>query len=53
LVAVRQAHIAGTGCLGETGGTSLERLAAMASADRRIRIPTVTDPRGTDFSAAS
>ena len=30
----------------------LERLAALPELERRVRIPTITDPRGTDFAAA-
>ena len=53
LVPVQQAHImADSESLGETGVALLERLAAMPEADRRVRIPTITDPRGTDFTAA-
>jgi predicted aconitase len=53
MVAVQQAHImADTESLGETGVAFLERFAAMPAADRRVRIPTITDPRGTDFAAA-
>ena len=53
LVAVQQAHImADTESLGETGVAFLEHFTAMAEADRRVRIPTITDPRGTDFGAA-
>ncbi|HYZ22778.1 MAG TPA: aconitase X catalytic domain-containing protein [Rhodopila sp.] len=54
LVPVRQAHImADTESLGAIGVEFLERLAAMPEADRRVRIPTITDPRGTDFTAAA
>ena len=54
LVRVRQAHImADTESLGEPGVALLERFAAMAPADRHVRIPTITDPRGTDFGAAA
>ena len=53
MVPVRQAHImADTESLGETGVAFLERFAAMPTADRHVRIPTITDPRGTDFGAA-
>src|SRR5581483_8581485 len=31
----------------------LERLAALPDGERRVRIPTITDPRGTDFAAAA
>jgi predicted aconitase len=54
LVPVRQAHImADTESLGETGVVFLEQFAAMPAADRRVRIPTITDPRGTDFGSAA
>ena len=50
-VPVSQAHImADTESLGVAGVEWLERLAAMP--DSRVRIPTITDPRGTDFAAA-
>src|SRR3984957_6278450 len=49
-VAVSQAHImADTESLGSAGVEWLERLAAFGA---RVRIPTITDPRGTDFAAA-
>jgi predicted aconitase len=52
-VEVSQAHImADTESLGETGVEWLEALAKNASKDRVVRIPTITDPRGTDFSKA-
>lgn len=54
LVPVGQAHImADTESLGEAGVAFLERFAAMPEAERRVRIPTITDPRGTDFAAAA
>jgi predicted aconitase len=54
MVPVQQAHImADTESLGEVGVALLERFAGMPPADRRVRIPTITDPRGTDFAAAS
>jgi predicted aconitase len=53
-VAVSQAHImADTASLGVAGVEWLERLAALPESDRRVRIPTITDPRGTDFAAAA
>src|ERR1700693_248163 len=53
-VAVSQAHImADTESLGVAGVEWLERLAASPESDRRVRIPTITDPRGTDFAAAA
>jgi predicted aconitase len=49
-VAVTQAHImADTESLGEAGVAWLESLAAQGA---RVRIPTITDPRGTDFAKA-
>jgi predicted aconitase len=51
-VPVGQAHImADTESLGESGVDWLESLAAMPERDRRVRIPTITDPRGLDFAA--
>jgi predicted aconitase len=48
-VPVTQAHImADTESLGEPGVALLERLAALP--DRRVRVPTITDPRGLDFA---
>jgi hypothetical protein len=53
-VAVSQAHImADTESLGVAGVKWLERLAALPEPQRRVRIPTITDPRGTDFAAAA
>jgi predicted aconitase len=50
-VAVSQAHImADTESLGEAGVSFLESLAAAPEPERRIRVPAVTDPRGTDFA---
>src|SRR5919204_2909196 len=52
-VPVTQAHImADTESLGEAGVEWLERLARLPARARRVRIPTITDPRGTDFAAA-
>jgi len=52
-VPVTQAHImADTESLGEAGVVWLEGLAAETSGQRRVRIPTITDPRGTDFAKA-
>src|SRR3979490_2660833 len=51
LVPVSQAHImADTESLGEAGGRFLEGLAAAPETERRVRIPTLTDPRGLDFA---
>ena len=53
-VPVSQAHImADTESLGVAGVEWLERLAALPEHERRVRIPTITDPRGTDFAAAA
>jgi predicted aconitase len=53
-VPVSQAHImADTESLGVAGVEWLERLAALPDGERRVRIPTITDPRGTDFAAAT
>jgi predicted aconitase len=52
-VPVTQAHImADTESLGEAGVRWLEELAATTEGQRRVRIPTITDPRGTDFANA-
>jgi predicted aconitase len=51
-VPVVQAHImADTESLGESGVAWLEGLAALPAADRRVRIATITDPRGLDFAS--
>jgi len=53
-VPVTQAHImADTESLGAAGVRWLEGLAAATDGQRRVRIPTITDPRGTDFSKAA
>jgi len=53
LVPVTQAHVmADTESLGEAGVRWLEGLAAAKDGRRRVRIPTITDPRGTDFASA-
>src|ERR1700730_15872379 len=53
-VPVTQAHImADTESLGEAGVQWLEGLAATTEGQRRVRIPTITDPRGTDFAKAA
>src|SRR5438105_11527957 len=50
LVPVSQAHImADTESLGEAGIRFLESLAAAPEAERRVQIPTLTDPRGLDL----
>ncbi len=51
-VGVAQAHImADTESLGEAGVAWLEELAKLPQAERRVRIPTITDPRGLDFDS--
>lgn len=48
-VAVSQAHVmADTESLGEAGIRWLESLAAHPESERRVRVPTITDPRGLD-----
>jgi predicted aconitase len=50
-VEVTQAHVmADTESLGESGVAWLESLAREEGA--RVRVPTITDPRGTDFAKA-
>src|SRR5580704_7944625 len=52
-VPVTQAHLmADTESLGEAGVRWLEGLAATTAGQRRVRISTITDPRGTDFAKA-
>jgi predicted aconitase len=52
LVPVGQAHImADTESLGEAGVAWLEGLAALPQTERRVRVPTITDPRGLDFAS--
>ena len=52
LVPVGQAHImADTEATGESGVCFLEKLAALPEEQRRVRIPTITDPRGVDFAS--
>ncbi len=52
-VPVAQAHImADTESLGAAGVAWLERWAALPRVERLVRIPTITDPRGTDFAQA-
>jgi predicted aconitase len=49
-VPVSQAHImADTEATGESGVAFLEKLAHADPKERRVRIPTITDPRGLDF----
>ena len=51
-VEVSQVHLmADTESLGEAGVRFLEDIAAAPKDHRRVRVPTVTDPRGVDFAA--
>jgi predicted aconitase len=51
-VEISQVHLmADTESLGEAGVAWLEELAAFPEEERRVRVPTVTDPRGIDFDA--
>jgi predicted aconitase len=50
-VPVSQAHVmADTESLGEAGVAFIEGLAAAPEAERRVRVPTITDPRGLDLA---
>ncbi|MFO1198666.1 MAG: aconitase X catalytic domain-containing protein [Burkholderiaceae bacterium] len=52
-VEVTQAHImADTESLGEAGVRWLESLAGADDGRAQVRVPTITDPRGTDFAHA-
>jgi len=52
LVEIGQVHLmADTESLGEAGVVYLEGLAAAPEAERMVRVPSVTDPRGADFKA--
>jgi predicted aconitase len=49
-VAVSQVHLcADTEALGPSGVALLERFATAPAAERRVSVPTITDPRGADF----
>ena len=51
-VEVSQVHLmADTESLGESGVEYLEAIAALPEEERRVRVPTVTDPRGIDLCA--
>jgi predicted aconitase len=51
LVPVSQAHImADTESLGEAGVRFLEGLTVAPESERRVRVPTLTDPRGLDIA---
>src|SRR5690348_16574130 len=52
-VPVGQAHImADTESLGRAGVEWLERWTRLPREQRQVRIPTISDPRGTDFAQA-
>ena len=42
--------MADTESLGEAGVRFLEGLAGAPEAERRVRVPAITDPRGIDFA---
>ncbi len=51
-VQVSQVHLmADTESLGESGVEYLEAIAALPGEERRVRVPTITDPRGIDLCA--
>ena len=51
-VEISHVHLmADTEALGEAGVVFLENLAARPLKERRLRVPTITDPRGADFKA--
>ncbi|MEZ5848526.1 MAG: aconitase X catalytic domain-containing protein [Geminicoccaceae bacterium] len=51
-VPVTQAHVMADGeAVGEAGTLMLERCAGAGPAERRVMIPTITDPRGVDPAA--
>src|SRR6476619_5236538 len=53
IVTEKKAHImADTESLGVAGVEWRERMARLPAEQRRLRIPTISDPRGTDFAAA-
>lgn len=52
-VAIAQAHImCDTESLGDAGVEWLERWTRLPREQRRVRVPSITDPRGTDFEKA-
>jgi predicted aconitase len=52
LVEISQVHLmADTESLGDAGVDFLEEVAGFPAEDIRVRVPTVTDPRGLDLSA--
>ena len=51
-VKISQVHLmADTESLGESGVEYLETIAVLPEEERRVRVPTVTDPRGIDLCA--
>ncbi len=53
-VRVEQAHVmADTESLGSAGVEWLEGWGKLPAEQRRVRVPTITDPRGTDFKATA
>jgi predicted aconitase len=53
-VPVTQAHImADTESLGQAGVMWLEKLSELGDGPHTVRVPTITDPRGTDFARAN
>jgi len=51
-VKVSQVHLmADPESLGQGGVAFLESLAGLAEDERRVRVPTITDPRGVDFES--
>ena len=52
MVEISQVHLmADTESLGETGVAFLEEMALQPLPKRRVKVPTITDPRGADFNA--
>jgi len=53
-IPVSQAHMmADTESLGESGVAFIEQFARVPKSERRVRVPTITDPRGADFKGRS
>jgi predicted aconitase len=51
-VSISQVHLmADPEALGPSGVDYLESIAALPLAERRVRVPSITDPRGVDFAA--
>src|SRR5947208_16463319 len=51
-VPAEQSHImADTESLGEEGVRWLEQMMALPAEERRVMVPTITDPRGVDFDS--